>query len=192
MWCVRDSDGVAHGPWLMVFDDDTAASVGAYVDGERRGPFEMWYVSGEAAAKVEPLAGAGTMTVFGMDGAALGTLPTTDGTLAKTCPEGTVSVKDTSKKGHTQELCAREDKEGTRVRHGRFVTSYPDGKPESTAWFVEGQRHGPYELLYPSGRPWVSGEWRVGEPHGAWSTWKEDGTVWVGREGASIAPVPPE
>ena len=70
-------------------------------------------------------------------------------------------------------FCARE----TGVRHGPFVSKFPDDKPEISGAYKEGKLDGPWERHYPSGAIAEQGAYANGMKDGKWRQLGPTGTV---------------
>ena len=68
--------------------------------------------------------------------------------------------------------------DGTRwVRHGLFVSYYPDGKIASEVTFSHGQEEGQCRDYHPNGVLAADGQYRAGKEVGVWRYYGEDGSL---------------
>lgn len=65
--------------------------------------------------------------------------------------------------------------DGTSVRHGAFVESFPNGQPASQGQYAHGQETGLWRDFYASGQVAAEGPYVEGKESGWWRFWDETG-----------------
>ena len=65
--------------------------------------------------------------------------------------------------------------DGEHVKHGSFLSSWPNGETRATVSYHQGVPHGDWRQWFDDGQLAAEGRFDLGENHGEWTEWYRSG-----------------